>query len=160
MKQRKGKVKAVVVHDTDKATVHGILDSHIEKDSTVMTDEAKVYEDIKFGTHGIVTHSQSEYVKGDFSTNEIESVWAILKRGWKGIYHHMSPKHLQLYVNEYCFRLNDGRCEKHLDERIKSLCGFAFGSTHMTYKQLVSREGSNLLMRDESGLITKTENMV
>ena len=147
MKQRKGNVKAVVIHETDKATIHGVMDSHIEKDSTVMTDEAKVYEGIKFGVHGIVTHSQSEYVKGEFSTNEIESVWAILKRGWKGIYHHMSPKHLQLYVNEYCFRLNDGCCEKHLDERIKSLCGFAIGSSHMTYEELVSKSGLNLLMR-------------
>lgn len=147
MKQRKGKVKAVVIHETDKETVHGILDNHIEKESTVMTDQAKVYEDIEFEKHGIVDHSLSEYVKGEFSTNEIESVWAIMKRGWKGIYHHMSPKHLQLYVNEYCFRLNDGRCDRMITDRVKSLCGFVIGSSHMTYKQLISRSGDNLLKR-------------
>lgn len=148
MKQRNGKVKAVVIRDTDKATVHGILDNHIEKDSAVMTDQAKVYEDIDFGQHGIVDHSMSEFVKGDFSTNEIESVWAIMKRGWKGIYHHMSPKHMQsYYVNEYCFRLNDGRCDRMITDRVKSLCGFVLGASHMTYKQLISREGDNLLKR-------------
>ena len=147
MKQRKGKVNAVVIHDTDKETVHGILDNHIEKDSAVMTDQAKVYEGIDFGQHGIVDHSMSEYVRGTFSTNEIESVWAIMKRGWKGVYHHMSPKHMQLYVNEYCFRLNDGRCDRMITDRVKSLCGFALGTSHMTYKQLISREGDNLLKR-------------
>ena len=147
MKQRKGKVKAVVIHKTDKESVHKVLKEHIEQDSTVMTDEASVYDNIGFKDHGVVTHSLSEYIKGAYSTNEIESVWAILKRGWKGIYHHMSPKHLQLYVNEFCFRLNDGRCDRHIDDRINSLCGFAFGASHMTYKALLSREGSNLLMR-------------
>lgn len=147
MKQRKGKAKAVVIHGTDKETVHGILDNHIEKDSAVMTDQAKVYEEIDFGQHGIVDHSASEYVRGVFSTNRIESVWAVMKRGWKGVYHHMSPKHMRLYANEYCFRLNDGRCDRMITDRVKSLCGFALGASHMTYKQLISRDGDNLLKR-------------
>jgi transposase-like protein len=147
MKQRKGKVKAVVIQKTDKDSVHKVLKEHIDSDATVMTDEASVYDNIGFKNHGVVTHSLLEFVKGEYSTNEIESVWAILKRGWKGVYHHMSPKHLQLYVNEFCFRLNDGKCGRHIDERIKSLCGFAFTASHMTYKQLLAKEGSNLLMK-------------
>lgn len=39
-------------------------------------------------------------------TNGIESFWAIVKRGVYGVYHHISIKHMQAYMNEFCFRMN------------------------------------------------------
>jgi hypothetical protein len=42
------------------------------------------------------------------STNSIESVWAVLKRGVYGVYHQVSKKHLRRYVDEFTFRLNVG----------------------------------------------------
>ena len=39
----------------------------------------------------------------------IESVWAVLKRGIHGVYHHASPKHLSRYIDEFTFRLNEGK---------------------------------------------------
>ena len=38
--------------------------------------------------------------------NGIESFWAVLKRAYNGTFHHISPKHLQRYVNEFAGRHN------------------------------------------------------
>ena len=37
-------------------------------------------------------------------TNGVESFWSMLKRGYHGVYHQMSIKHLQRYINEYAGR--------------------------------------------------------
>ena len=39
-------------------------------------------------------------------TNGMESHWAALKRGYDGVYHHMSPKHLGRYITEFAGRHN------------------------------------------------------
>ena len=65
-------------------------------DRRLHTDEHGAYSGIG-GTgfnHETVNHSAGEYVRGDVTTNGIESVFAVLKRGLIGVYHHASPKHL------------------------------------------------------------------
>lgn len=47
-----------------------------------------------------------EYVRGVVHTQTIDSFWAMFKRGYRGVYHYMSRKHLQRYVDEYAFRHN------------------------------------------------------
>ena len=39
-------------------------------------------------------------------TNGIESFWATLKRAHKGVYHKISPKHLQRYVDQFAAKHN------------------------------------------------------
>ena len=54
--------------------------------------------------HESVRHSAGEYVQDMAHTNGIESFWSMLKRAHKGVYHKMSAKHLQRYVNEFSGR--------------------------------------------------------
>ena len=70
-------------------------------------------------------------------TNGIESFWAVLKRGFYGIYHSFSQKHLQRYVDEFGFRLNEGNCKVHTLDRIDSLIGRAFGK-RLSYEMLTA----------------------
>ena len=75
---------------TDQLSSYGILDGKTEKNFTRIK----------------VDHSMTYSLGDGKHTNGIESCWAILKRGVYGIYHHVSVKHLQEYVDEFCFRLN------------------------------------------------------
>lgn len=80
-------------------------------------------------------HSDGEYARGDANTNSIESVWAVMKRGLHGVYHKASKKHLNRYVNEFTFRLNEGRVERHTLDRLASFVDLVTGA-RITYKQL------------------------
>jgi hypothetical protein len=57
------------------------------------------------------------------TTNGIESVWALLKRGFYGTFHKFSHEHLQGYVNEFMFRWNKGNCRYETMQRIGQLVG-------------------------------------
>ncbi|NDW17568.1 IS1595 family transposase [Dysgonomonas sp. 216] len=106
MLQRGGKVIAKVVSDTKAQTLRPIIDKHIVEESTVYTDEwfyGNLHE--KY-THKQVFHVAKVYAVGDVYTNTIEGFWSILKRGYIGVYHYISRKHLQRYVDEFCFRYN------------------------------------------------------
>ena len=99
------RVSAQVVEHQDKATLQGFVVERAEPGAQVYTDEAKAYSRLPF-PHESVKHSVGEYVRGQAHTNGMESFWAMLKRGYKGIYHQMSPKHLQRYVLEFAGRHN------------------------------------------------------
>ncbi len=70
------------------------------------------------------------------TTNGIESVWAVLKRGLHGVYHHASDKHLHRYVDEFTFRLNDGNVKRHTLQRLDSFVGGTSGR-RLTYRDLI-----------------------
>ena len=56
--------------------------------------------------HTSVAHSVGKYVNGQAHTNGMESFWSLLKRGYHGTFHHVSPKHLDRYVGEFAGRHN------------------------------------------------------
>jgi transposase len=74
----------------------------------------------------------------EVSVNGIESVWAVLKRGIYGTFHHISADHVGRYVNEFAFRLNDGNVRRHTTKRLESLVG-RVSNRRLTYKRLVAR---------------------
>jgi hypothetical protein len=105
--------------------------------TVINTDEARFCRPIKGYKKLVVNHSIAEYVNGMASTNGIESVWAVFKRGYYGTFHHFSKKHIDRYVNEFTFRLNE--CNSQIDtiDRIRSLARGAKSKT-MTYKELIA----------------------
>lgn len=106
--QRQGPVTAVHTDNAKRTTIFPIVDCCIEKGSTVYTDEFPAYLTVsKMGyKHSRVNHKAKQYVIGKAHTNTIEGFWSVLKRGVDGVYHHVSGKYLQRYVDEYAFRYN------------------------------------------------------
>ncbi len=101
-----GKVVAQPIASTDKATLQGFVIEHSEAGAAVYTDSASAYDYLPDRIHRAVSHSTGEYVRGAVDTNGIESLWAMLKRGINGVYHHVSDKHLHRYTAEFSGRHN------------------------------------------------------
>jgi transposase-like protein len=75
-------------------------------ETIVYTDEASAYSGLP-REHVAVKHSVGEYVREQAHTNGLESFWSVLKRGFNGTFHHISPKHLHRYIGEFSGRHND-----------------------------------------------------
>ena len=135
MRERSGDVKAMVVGNTGVAVLQTELNKAIASGSVLCTDEHGAYRGVKQFHHLVVNHSAKEFVNGMAHTNSIESVWAVLKRGFYGTYHSFSGKHLQRYVDEFSFRLNEGNVTHHTMTRIDSLLTKTVGK-RITYKRL------------------------
>lgn len=107
MLQRKGKVICRVIKNTSRSELTPNILKFIDLSAIIYTDEWQGYNEVsEMYEHYFVDHSRHQYADGDVYTNTIEGFWSLLKRGIIGIYHHLSRKHLQLYVNEFCFRYN------------------------------------------------------
>jgi transposase-like protein len=107
--ERKGRVVAVVATDATKKTLHGIAKEYIMPESTIYTDELRAYdglENVSGYQHRRINHSAGVYVVGTTHTNTIEGFWSLVKRGIGGVYHSVSRKYLQSYLDEYSFRYN------------------------------------------------------
>ena len=124
--------------NTDAQTIQDMIVQNVAVGSTLHTDEHGAYRDIGglFFDHATINHSQGEYARDGVTTNSIESVFAVLKRGLIGVYHHASAKHLGRYVDEFAFRLNDGNVARHTLERLASFIDGVAGK-RLTYKALI-----------------------
>ena len=140
MKERGGRVRAKVTPIRSLDEVHGAIHANVEVGSQLYTDDHMVFNDLDglFYGHESVNHSAGEYKRGAAHTNSIESVWAVLKRGLHGVYHHASPKHLARYVDEFAFRLNEGNVKRHTFERLDSFVDAIVGK-RLTYARLIAK---------------------
>lgn len=129
-----GLVNADIMERVDKETMRNFITDRTGPRTLVYTDTAGVYYDLP-RMHYTVNHSAGEYVNGMAWTNGIESFWALLKRGYMGVYHQMSPKHLHRYVVEFEGRYNS-RPLSTLDRMADAFRG-GFGK-RLLYRQLVA----------------------
>ena len=102
------RAQAQVVTDTTTETLTGFADDTSYQDAKVYTDDAIACQAPTGAAHATAKHSVKEYVNGKAHVNSWESFCSLLKRGFYGSYHRMSPKHRWCYVNEFVGRHNIG----------------------------------------------------
>jgi transposase-like protein len=106
---RKGKVVAQVIDVASAQTLQGFVQKVIsEKVSLIATDEHAGYKKLnRLGyRHKTVSHAKGEYVRGVVHTANLDSFWALLKRGMMGTFHQVSKAYLPLYLAEFTYRHN------------------------------------------------------
>lgn len=140
MRERGGRTFAKVTEIRTLDAVHDTIHGRVEAGSTLYTDDHLVFGGLDglFFNHETVSHAAGEYARGPVSTNSIESVWAVLKRGIHGVYHHASAKHLNRYVQEFSWRLNEGNVKRHSLERLASFVDAIVGK-RLTYARLIAK---------------------
>jgi hypothetical protein len=105
--------------------------------SKLCTDEHGAYIGISEYEHKVVRHSAKQFVVGMAHKNGMESVWAVLKRGFNGVYDSFSVKHMQRDVDEFMFCWNEGKCSNLTMNRIDARLGRQAGN-RITYQALTS----------------------
>lgn len=136
MLENDGRVRAEPIGKLTKSHLQRFVRANAREGATVVTDSFRSYAGLSDAyTHKTVNHSVGEYVRNQAHTNGIESFWALLKRGHYGIFHHMSPKHLHRYVNEFAFRQNtkDAGTMGFIEATVGRMVG-----KRLTYKELIN----------------------
>ena len=129
-------VDAAPLAGTGKGELQGFVRGQAEAGAQLYSDEAAAYAGMEEFAHEAVKHSAGEYVRGQAHVNGLESFRALLKRGYHGTYHHMSPQHLKRYVTEFAGRHNNRRADT--AEQMRRMVHGLLGKT-LTYRQLTGQ---------------------
>jgi transposase-like protein len=109
--ERKGRIMAQVSPELTISATSALVKEYVLPETVIFTDDASAYNALPrlegMGyQHKRINHSQKVYVMGEVHTNTIEGFWSLVKRGIGGVYHSVSAKYLQSYLDEYSFRYN------------------------------------------------------
>jgi transposase-like protein len=134
--ERNGNIVLKYVPNATQENMVDFIERHVPEGAKIYTDEYRGYSTLnnKY-EHNTINHGIRLYVSGDIHTNSIEGFWSILKRGLYGIYHQVSEKHLERYLDEFSGRFNtksfsnQDRFDKFLKDNI----------SYLSYKQLINK---------------------
>jgi transposase-like protein len=140
--ERGGKARMFHVNNATKASVRDVLVRNVSRDTTLYTDESRLYTDTgkEYADHRTVKHSAKEYARREgetvVHTNTIENVFSVFKRGMVGVYQHCGEAHLHRYLAEFDFRYNRRSALKVSDaERAEDCLRMARGK-RLTYRRI------------------------
>ncbi len=140
IRERNGHLHLIPVRFLAQWKMNQLIEQNVDATvEVIMTDESKLYN---FGgtpfrktKHQTVNHSAGEYVRGDVTTNGIESAFWLLKRGIIGTWHQLSVKHLGAYLQEITWRYNNRKNQFLFRDTLMRL----LTSENLEYKELTAK---------------------
>jgi transposase-like protein len=136
--KRHSTVRARVLPNVRRSSLHGMIHQNVKPGSTIYTDAWQAYRQLSPSfLHDFVDHANA-YVRGAVHTNGLENFWALFKRCIKGTHVSIEPAHLEAYVDSEAFRfnhreMNDG------GRFLKAASGFH--GKRLTYDALIGVSG-------------------
>jgi len=120
--ERDGNVVAQVMKTLTYDNLKKMVQKHVkEEESILVTDEFRSYNKMESIIDKIsIEHKKKVYSYKGVNTNTIESFWAIIKRGVMGQYHHVSPKYLPNYIQEFVFKFNNRKIDDMFETLVKN----------------------------------------
>jgi transposase-like protein len=114
LKARGGRMVTEIIPDASTATLKRVVLENVPPKTIISTDEWPAYGLLTAYDyqHGTVNHSKEEWAMTDPETGvrhhvqHVESFWGLFKRSVRSTHIHVSPKHMQSYLNEFTFRAN------------------------------------------------------
>ena len=143
--QRGGELRLRHIKRLNSETLREFIESNVSTDAErVMTDEHRAYPAAlapEFSMrHYTVNHIKGEYVRGDITTNSIESAFSLFKRGVIGQFHKLSGKHLHRYLAEFEYRFN----RRHSDQMFADTVRRLVGIKPLMFSTLISEPASDV----------------
>jgi transposase-like protein len=97
-----GRIYCTKIANYKKETIYPIIERTVAKDARVVTDEFPTYDKLK---EKFKKAKQRRSRNGSAFENLHQQIMNL--KGWlRGIHHHCSEHHYQLYLDEFCFRTN------------------------------------------------------
>lgn len=148
MRERGGRTRAITTESTGAMAIEQLVLQNVERGSTIHTDEWNGYNRLRHSyAHRSINHGQNVYSRNGVTTNSIESVFAVLRRGLHGVYHKASRKHIHRYINEFAWRLNEGNVKRHSLERLDSFIN-AVSGRRISYQNLTAPTGKTPIAQE------------
>lgn len=130
-----GLVRAYAISRNELKHINRQITYNVNFSSKIMTDDWLGYRGIdKIYDRESVGHGKWVYVNGDCTTNRIENFWSHFKRGLNSTYIHVTPKHLNRYVQEFVFRFNNRNFG--MQQQVENIIGNMV--CRLKYKELIA----------------------
>jgi len=122
MASREGDIKLSILNRLKGEEIRRVVAENVEYVKSFYTDGHKVYRKMhELGPHQYVVH-QKQYVDGEVHVSFVENAWSLFKRSLVGVFHHVSTKYLQDYLDEFSFRYSHRYEKERLMELVLQSC--------------------------------------